>query len=286
MYRIARWHNPEDYNLDHYVKTSSHKERHNVIFEMFQTSRNCSTTGPRPRITGPLNGVQTCAWSLHRSWRLNACLSYYGVMLRSLNTGYIMEAAPIIQNYWVFGLCPSSGILETRKHNVLETGFVSVLRWGGNTSTQLGPLESANLNHWTAPVKVSVRVTLRLAVYRQSVCFVDKPLETHDQHSFFFQLNIWGHTPYVTSSLTRGWVCHLQLMLLLSSAVIFRSESRGTHDHILLSQIRVSPNLEGQVPVLIPKKRVVRFCPVHWVPFSSPPTTRRATVEVFHASVE
>jgi hypothetical protein len=32
------------------------------------------------------------------------------------------------QNYWVFGLCPSSSILETRKHSVLETGSVSVLR--------------------------------------------------------------------------------------------------------------------------------------------------------------
>jgi hypothetical protein len=34
-----------------------------------------------------------------------------------------------IQNYWVFGLLPSSGILNTRKHNVLETGAVSILRW-------------------------------------------------------------------------------------------------------------------------------------------------------------
>jgi hypothetical protein len=33
-------------------------------------------------------------------------------------------------NYWVFGLCSSSGILETRKHNVPETGSVFVLRWG------------------------------------------------------------------------------------------------------------------------------------------------------------
>jgi hypothetical protein len=32
------------------------------------------------------------------------------------------------QNYWVFGLCTSSGILDTRKHNVSETGSVSVLR--------------------------------------------------------------------------------------------------------------------------------------------------------------
>jgi hypothetical protein len=33
-------------------------------------------------------------------------------------------------------------------------------------------------------VKVKVRVTLRLAVYRQSVCLGVKPLETHDQNFF------------------------------------------------------------------------------------------------------
>jgi hypothetical protein len=32
------------------------------------------------------------------------------------------------QNYWVFGLCPSSGILETREHNVSETEPVYVVR--------------------------------------------------------------------------------------------------------------------------------------------------------------
>jgi hypothetical protein len=31
-----------------------------------------------------------------------------------------------IQNYWVFGLFLSSGILENRKHDVSETGSVSV----------------------------------------------------------------------------------------------------------------------------------------------------------------
>jgi hypothetical protein len=31
-------------------------------------------------------------------------------------------------DYWVFGLFPSSGILENRKHDVSETGSVSVLR--------------------------------------------------------------------------------------------------------------------------------------------------------------
>jgi hypothetical protein len=33
----------------------------------------------------------------------------------------------------------------------------------------------------------------------------------------------------------RGWVCSLELLLVLASAVILRSESRETHDYILLS---------------------------------------------------
>jgi hypothetical protein len=80
--------------------------------------------------------------------------------------------------------------------------------------------------------------------------------------NFIFKLNTCGYSPYVTSSLTREWVCRLQLLLVLASAVILRSESRGTHDHILLSQIRESPNLEGQVPVFIsPRKMVAQLYP-------------------------
>jgi hypothetical protein len=55
---------------------------------------------------------------------------------------------------------------------------------------------------------------------------------------FIFQLNICGYSPYVTSSLTKGWVCRLQFLLVLASAFILRSETRGSHDHILLTQIR------------------------------------------------
>jgi hypothetical protein len=81
-------------------------------------------------------------------------------------------------------------------------------------------------------------------------------------------------------SLTRGRVCRLQLQLVLASAVILRSESRGTHDHILLPHIWDSP--KGQGPVFIsPGTGWPGYNPRHWVPFSSPPTTRRATVQVF-----
>jgi hypothetical protein len=62
-----------------------------------------------------------------------------------------------------------------------------------------------------------IRVTLRLAIYRQSVRLGAEPLETHDQN-FLSQLNTCGRSPYITSSLTKGWVCHLQVLLALASA--------------------------------------------------------------------
>jgi hypothetical protein len=68
-----------------------------------------------------------------------------------------------------------------------------------------------------------VRVTLRLAVYRQSVRLGAKPLKTHGQF-FFFRLNTYCHSPYVTSSLTSGWVCRLQF-LLVSPAQSFSGQS-------------------------------------------------------------
>jgi hypothetical protein len=43
---------------------------------------------------------------------------------------------------------------------------------------------------------------------------------------------------------------------------ILGSESRGTHDNILMSQTPDFPNLEGQVPVFIsPRNRVVQLYP-------------------------
>jgi hypothetical protein len=65
-----------------------------------------------------------------------------------------------------------------------------------------------------------------------------------------FQVNTFGYNPYLKSSLTKGLVCRLQLLLGLASTIILGSESRWTYDHILLSQIRDSPTLKGQVPVL------------------------------------
>jgi hypothetical protein len=78
----------------------------------------------------------------------------------------------------------------------------------------------------------------------------------------FFQLNTCGYSPCVTFSLMRGWVCRLYLSLDLASVFILMSESRETHDHIVLSQILDSPQPGGQVPVIIShRNRVAQLYP-------------------------
>jgi hypothetical protein len=58
-------------------------------------------------------------------------------------------------------------------------------------------------------IPVKVKIILRLAVDSQPVRLGAKLLETHNQVSFIFQLSRRGNSPYVTTSLTRGWVCLL-----------------------------------------------------------------------------
>jgi hypothetical protein len=55
-------------------------------------------------------------------------------------------------------------------------------------------------------------------------------------------------------SLTRGRVCHLQLLLAFTSVGISGSESRGTREHILLSQIRD-----------FPLRRLLRLAGLRWM---------------------
>jgi hypothetical protein len=83
---------------------------------------------------------------------------------------------------------------------------------------------------------------------------------------------MWGLLPHFYSvrqlrvcwcgalSLTRRRVCCLQLLLVLAKAVIFGSESRGTRDHILPSQIRD-----------FPFRRLLRLAGLRWR-YSTPPT--------------
>jgi hypothetical protein len=60
-------------------------------------------------------------------------------------------------------------------------------------------------------------------------------------------------------SLTRGRVCRLQWLLATASALVLGSESRGTRDHILVSQIRD-----------FPFRRLLQLAGLRWR-YSTPP---------------
>jgi hypothetical protein len=100
--------------------------------------------------------------------------------------------------------------------------------------------------------------------------------------NFYYCQTVAGLLMWGAFSVKRR-VCHLESLLVLASAVILGSESLGTHDHILLSQIQDSPNLEGQVPVFIsPRNRVAPLNPPALGSLFVACTTPMTTAEVFH----
>jgi hypothetical protein len=73
----------------------------------------------------------------------------------------------------------------------------------------------------------------------------------------FLLLPVAGLLMWGALSDERTGLTFIKLLLALASAVILGSESRETHDRILLSQIRDFPNLELQVPVIISLRNTV-----------------------------
>jgi hypothetical protein len=61
---------------------------------------------------------------------------------------------------------------------------------------------------------------------------------------------------FLAPSLTRGWVCNLLLLLVLTSAVLLGSESRGTKNYTVLSTFLRLFQPEGQGPrIYIPQEQ-------------------------------
>jgi hypothetical protein len=125
-----------------------------------------------------------------------------------------------------------------------------------------------------------IKVMLQLAVSRLVYLGVKPRYGAQDQILITVrQLQVcWCGARY----LMRGGVCHLQLLLVLTSAVILRSKSCRIHDHVLLSQIWDSVTWRATSLYLYPPGTGWPcYTPRHRVPFSLPPTTRRPMVEVF-----
>jgi hypothetical protein len=154
-----------------------------------------------------------------------------------------MSSRPLLSSGFQRCTSPSSGFPNCHRPQLLGSH--------GSSSQRLNRTRPLTHSFTHQPTHCNIeRVT--------SVRLGAEPLETHGQNLFFL-LNTCCHSPYITSSLTRGWVCHLQLLLALASSFILGSKSRGTRDHILLSQIRDFPFC-----------RLLRLAGLRWR-YSTPP---------------
>jgi hypothetical protein len=97
---------------------------------------------------------------LHRSGKEPLCFLALAVPFLAVSPFWGLKQVKVAKHVTIKGsgfslrstgfldFCPSSAILNATKHNVLETGSISALRWLGEIPTVLDPLERASLNHW------------------------------------------------------------------------------------------------------------------------------------------
>jgi hypothetical protein len=141
------------------------------------------------------------------------------------------------------------------------------------------------VSSFRAVCRCSKEVKLRPTVSRPVRVGVRHPSGTRDQ--FFFLLEFFFRRLrvcyFVAPSPTRGWVCNLLLLLVLSSTVPPGLSPTGLKTIFYCPNSWDSPNLEGQVPVFIsPRNRVAQIYPRALGSLSLPLTTRRVMVELFY----
>jgi hypothetical protein len=127
---------------------------------------------------------------------------------------------------------------------------------------------------WVKSVRIGVRIMLRPTVGRPVYFGMKHPSGAYDQ--IFITVRRLRVCWCGALSLTRRRVCSLLLLLALASAVIFGSDSRGTRDNMLLSQIRE-----------FPFHRFLRLTALRWRYSTSPPhgvivCTRTSPIPFYH----
>jgi hypothetical protein len=117
---------------------------------------------------------------------------------------------------------------------------------------------------WRAYVKLitdfRVRVTLRLAIYHQSVRLGANPLRLTTSN-FIFQLNLCGHSPYVTSSLTRGWSVIYNCCWSSPTQSFSGPSPAGLMTTFYCLRFETPPTWRPRSPNYTPRKRVARLYP-------------------------
>jgi hypothetical protein len=90
----------------------------------------------------------------------------------------------------------------------------------------------------------------------------------------------WRQAPW-HSSLTRKWVCSLQLLLSLPAQSFSGPTATGLMTIFYCLKFETLPTWRARSPYLYPPGTGwPGYTPRHWVPFPSPLTTTKATVEI------
>jgi hypothetical protein len=119
-------------------------------------------------------------------------------------------------SFFSFDRPDSVQIYESVTSSASVVCWLTLHSWILNSLTDTEWLNSLELN-WTLLCQSQTQNYFTTGSL-PPIGFVLAPSPLRLRPEFISPLNTCGHSPYITSSLTRGWVYHLQLLLALASS--------------------------------------------------------------------